>query len=216
MNDGVDPLGQNVGMPAPPNPSVARRSRVAGARNALAVLLLASGVLFGVFYRFADNAENHSYNAGAQPHFPVHVTLGKQYELSTPGGSDALLKREVIVSGIQCTFGQDGSSSTLGITPLTDSRTVHAFATFVGPLTGDISVSCNGVPLLFVDDADNVPSDPAALFVLLATICLTLGTAVALSQLYRRAKAAAGVELQVDHRGDLSAPAAAADSTSGQ
>ena len=105
----------------------------------------------------------------------------------------------MIVAGVQCTFSQDGgAASTLGITTLTDSRTVHAFATFVGPVTGKISIACNGVPALFVDDADDVSSDPAALFVLLATICLTLGTALALSQLYRRAKAAPEAHLPAD------------------
>jgi len=162
-------------------------ARLRAARAALAVVLLGAGVIFGVFYRIADGRENHSYNRGATPHFPVHVTLGKQYELSTPGGGSALVRQGLLVSTIRCTWSGNGTQSDLGITSLAGQRTVHAFATFVGPTTGAVTIRCEGVPSLFVDDADDARADPAGLFVLLATIALTAGAALGLSELYRRA-----------------------------
>jgi hypothetical protein len=168
-------------------PTRTPRGRFAGARPALAAFLLLGGVLFGVFYRVADSSEHHSYNSGALSRFPVHLTLGRQYELSTPGGVEALKKRGISPAAVACTWTSDGSpEATLGIVSLADGRTTHAFATITGPRTGPVTIVCDGVPALFVDDADDVQGDAAGLFVVLATICLTLGVALLLSLLYQR------------------------------
>ncbi len=170
------------------------------------MFLLACAVVFGVSYRIADRSENHSYNAGATPHFPVHVTLGKQYELSTPGGLDALNRQGIVAGSVACTWSGGGIQSSLGISSLAGTRTVHAFATFTGPTTGEISIRCANVPELFVDDADNAASDPAGLFVLLATVSLTAGAALAMSELYRRSTAKRNRATATRHAAAMTSP----------
>jgi hypothetical protein len=156
-----------------------------------AVTLLVLGVVFGALYHVENGREHHSYNAGAKAPDLVRVTLGKQYEVSTPGGIDALIHHGVSIDSISCTYSQAGTGSSsreLDTTALGSStRTVHAVATFVAPVTGDIHLACQGFTGgVFVDDADDVAADPAGLLLLLATIALTIGAALALSVLYRR------------------------------
>jgi hypothetical protein len=160
---------------------------------AAAIVLLALGVVFVVLYRVENGAEHHSYNAGARAANTVHVTLGKQYEISTPGGINTLVDHGVSITNFTCTFAQagTGASRELDVTALGSStRTVHAVATFIGPVTGQVHIACAGFDGgVYVDDADGVPADPAGLFLLLATIAFTVGVALGMSALYRRSSA---------------------------
>jgi hypothetical protein len=160
---------------------------------AAAIVLLALGVVFAVLYRVENGAEHHSYNAGARAANTVHVTLGQQYEISTPGGINTLLDHGVSIDKFTCSFAQAGTGATneLDVTPLGSStRTVHAVATFIGPVTGQVHIACNGfVGGVYVDDADDAPADPAGRFLLLATIAFTFGAALGMSALYRRGSA---------------------------
>jgi len=155
----------------------------------LAVLLLALGVSFAVLYRITDNAEHHSFNAGAKAPDSVHVTAGKQYEISTPGGVKRLAGNGIAGGAVTCTYSTlDGSEGgQLTVAPLgVDTRTVHAIATFVAPITAQVRIKCSGMSGVFVDDSDDAAADPAGLFILLTTIALAAGAALAMSVLYRR------------------------------
>ena len=154
-------------------------------RAASAIVLLALGVVFAVLYRISDGSESHSYNRGALAPRSVHVTAGKLYEVSTPGGVAGLQRRGLSVQLKTCTY-QGAGAGALSLTPLgADTRTVHAVATFVSPVTGQLSIDCPGLPQgTFVDDADDAGADPAGLFLLLATVGFTVGSALGLSALY--------------------------------
>jgi hypothetical protein len=165
-----------------------------GARGLLAIALVVLAAVFALLYRFENSRENHSYNSGATPPLTVHVTLGKQYEISTPGGPKALTAR-VGSGSLNCNYTAVNGKSTdqLDTTRLDDgTRTTHAVATFVAPVTGLVHIECRALQSTFIDDADNVGGDPAGLFVLLCTICLTVGAMLGLSVLYHRSRAPSG------------------------
>jgi hypothetical protein len=81
------------------------------------------------------------------------------------------------------------------ITPLdSGTRATHAVATFAGPVTGAVRIECRALAKTFVDDADDVSSDAAGLFLLLCTIALSTGAWLMLSERYRRRVARAAAE----------------------
>jgi len=91
---------------------------------------------------------------------------------------------------LDCRYRPAGSSvdaQELKTTSLgTDTRTTHAVATFIAPVSGLVSITCGTLSQTYIDDADNTPGDPAGLFILLCAILLTIGVACAMSALYRR------------------------------
>ncbi len=158
-------------------------------RGIVAVISLVFGVVFLLLYAVLNHTENHSFNANATPPLNVAVTAGHTYEISTPGGIVGLLHRGASLSELSCTYTEPGGTAQpLKISALgSDSRTTHAVATFVSPVSGSVHVEC---PELtggtFIDDSDHGAADPAGLFLLLATIALALAVALGLSYLYRR------------------------------
>jgi hypothetical protein len=165
-----------------------------GLSAALAIGLIALAALFAVLYRLDNSRENHSYNAGATPPANVRLTMGKTYEISTPGGLPSLTDRGVNPASLNCNYTPVVGSSTqqLAITALgNDSRTTHAVATFTAPVSGLVHIECRALIATFIDDADNVSGDPAGFFLLLCTIALTVGAMLGLSVLYRYRTAAA-------------------------
>jgi hypothetical protein len=165
-----------------------------GRRGLLAIGLIVLAAVFAVLYRVENSSEDHSYNSGATPPLTVHVTTGKQYEISTPGGPKALTAR-VGSGALNCNYTPVNGNSTdaLDTTRFDDgTRTTHAVGTFVAPVTGSVRIECRALTTTFIDDADNVSGDPAGLFLLLCTICLTVGAMLGLSVLYQRSIARSG------------------------
>jgi hypothetical protein len=181
----------------PTDPTVLARPAALPSRplGLLAGLLLLLGILFVVLWSIQDGSEHHSFNSGATPPASVHITAGKQYEISTPGGIKRLDDAGIVLGTTQCTYATPGAGNTqqLPITVLgAGTRTVHAVATFIAPATGDFRINCAELPGTYVDDADNGAGDLAGLFVLLATLVLTVGAGLGLSVLYRRTSNAPG------------------------
>jgi hypothetical protein len=155
----------------------------------VAVVLIALAVVFAVLYRIENASENHSYNSGGAPPVDVKITLGKQYEISAPGGMSRLIAHGGLPSALNCNYTPvDGTQTRqLDTTALpTDTRTTHAVATFTGPVSGLVRIECRALGATYIDDADNAGGDPAGLFLLLCTVLLTLGAALGMSVLYRR------------------------------
>jgi hypothetical protein len=157
-------------------------------RGVVAVMLIAAAVLLAGLYRVADGTEHHSYNSGAVPPMTVKLTNGQTYEISVPGGRDALKKRGVSTQVAQCSFTQGSSGQrVLKVTPVSaDVRATHAIATFTSPVSGEVHVDCAGWGAVYVDDADDAEWDYAGLFLLLTTITLTLAVALGISAMYAR------------------------------
>jgi len=157
-------------------------------RGPIAVVLLLAGVLFGGLYRVADGVEKHSYNAGAVPPQTVQLTKGRQYEISVPGGRDALAKRGISATVAQCSITpSSGGPVQLTVTVIPqDVRPTNALATFTSPLTGQAHLDCGTWGAVYVDDSDDSSWDFAGLFLVLTAVFLTLGVALGLSALYAR------------------------------
>src|SRR4249919_2518484 len=99
----------------------------------VAVLALVSGALllsslaFLGLWLITDDSQNHAYNPGAMPPTTVALTAGRQYQLSTADGAEALAAQHLNTVRDACAWSVGGSApQTLVLTPLpADSRSLH-------------------------------------------------------------------------------------------
>ena len=169
-------------MAAPP------RDRSGASLAAGAVLLVLALVLFASS-RVVAAGQRHAYDPAANPPPAYHLTAGKTYQLSSTR-SVAELKQAGTLTDLACYV----TSSTGVQTPVTlastadDDRNLHHFATLVAPSTGEVRLSCTGIPDVFIDDADNSPPDRSAPLVLLSILAGLLGVIAACSGGYARGR----------------------------
>ena len=164
---------------------------------AAVVALLLGLALLGV-WRVLGSSQNLPYDSGATPASSVQVTRGQTYSIAVPGGVGAMLARGVPtrtvdgqqVVNLQCTWAQGSqAASASGAQPLTVSeestgtKAENTVGHFVSPVSGRVRVFCNGWGAVFIPDSNDRPYDWAGLSLLLATILLTVGAALALSEL---------------------------------
>lgn len=162
-------------------------SRASMQRAAAATVLIVAGLVLGALSRVFSATEHHAFSAGAVSPNSAHVTLGKTYGLSTPGGVRALDAQGIDVSSAQCEWSADGSAKQAlpAAAGGSSSKATNVVATFVAPYSGEIHVDCLGWGPMFLDNADDASADPAGWLVLLVSIALTAGVALALSVLRR-------------------------------
>jgi hypothetical protein len=141
-------------------------------------------VCFGVARLFSAG-QRHAYDAGATPLPSYHLTSGRTYQMSAPGGVIKLKKLRVIGQGMNpsCFWSTDGGPQKLVeiVSTSEDERDLHAFAVFRAPRTGNLHISCAGIDRVFVDDADNAAGDTGAALMLAAILLGVAGLAAALS-----------------------------------
>ncbi|MCW2539149.1 MAG: hypothetical protein JWN95_874 [Frankiales bacterium] len=168
-----------MALSVPPTVVAARRRLVVGA----AVLLLAF-VLLAVA-RLAAGSQHHAYDgSGASPPSTYRLTAGKVYQLSSTDGPATLAAKGVIGSGVtlNCTgTSSDGAQPLSIVATMDDARDLHVFATFQLTRSGDYHVSCQGVPKVFVDDADDAGSAWPSGIVVVTTVLAAIGVALAAS-----------------------------------
>jgi len=68
------------------------------------------GVLLFGLYRVSSGTENHSYSSSPDAPTEVKLTAGTEYELSVPGGQDALVKRGADTQSAQCEWSVNGTA----------------------------------------------------------------------------------------------------------
>ncbi len=161
--------------------------------------LLVGLALLGA-WRVIGGSQNLPFDNGATPPSSVAVTAGKTYSLAVPGGVPAMLARgvptrvldEQTVINLQCTWSNaaDGSGPAgiddqpLSVSPeAVGTKAETTVAHFVAPRTGQLRVYCSGWGAMFVPDSNDRAHDWAGLALLLATILLTIGAALALAEL---------------------------------
>lgn len=156
--------------------------RASAARAAAAIGLVILAVLLGALYRIVSGTEHHAFANGAVPLDSAHLTIGKAYTLSTPGGVQRLIARGVDPNAAQCEWSVDGSASqALTVAPAApNTKAINVVASFVAPYTGDIHIDCLGWGPMFLDDADTTSADYAGWLLLLATMTLTGGVVLAM------------------------------------
>lgn len=168
-----------------------RLPRINGVTAGLAALLLLLGLALLGLWRVLDGNERLPFADGAAPPAYVRVTVGQTYQIAVPGGVRAMLARGFAVSqngtiALDCQYTPRGS---VGFSPLeltaesSDTKAETTVGEFVGPVTGDIRVTCSGWGAVFVPNSDDRPSDHAGLALLGSIILLTAGAALGLSQL---------------------------------
>ena len=167
-------------------------------RAVAAVVALLLGLALVGAWRVVGGNQNLPYDTGATPASSVRVTRGQTYSIAVPGGVGAMLARCTPtrtvggqdVVNLQCTWtpGSQAASPSSG-QPLTlseestDTKAENTVGHFVSPVSGQVRVYCSGWGAVFVPDSDDRPYDWAGLSLLLATILLTVGAALALSEL---------------------------------
>jgi hypothetical protein len=156
-----------------------------GLRAAAATGLIIAALLFGALYRIVSGTEHHAYAPGAVAPNSVHLTLGKTYLLSAAGGVKDLQARGVDVATPQCEWSVGGAGSqALTVTAAgSQTKATDVVGTFEAPYTGDVHIDCLGWGPMFVDNADTSAPDVAGWLLLIATVMLTAGIALALATL---------------------------------
>lgn len=171
--------------------------RGAPTRAVAAVVTLLLGLAMLGFWRVVSGTQNLPFDKGATPPSSVQVTKGREYALAVPGGVRALIAhgmptrstgdQQLVV--LECTWSPASERFTSARSPLTvqaETSTTKAendVGHFYAPITGRIHVDCAGWGPMFVPNSDNRAHDWAGTALLLATILLTIGGALALSEL---------------------------------
>ena len=182
-----------------------RRASVAG-------LLVILGLLLCGLYRILSGTENFAFSSGSLPPQTARVTAGTQYLISVRGGVDAILARGGLLTSPQCEWStSDSSAQALTVTAYdTNTKAINTVGTFIAPVTGDIHIACAGWGPVFVDDADDAPSDVAGWMLFAGIVCLTVGVGLAISAMRagsdaRASERAAREHDQVEGRVDVAA-----------
>ncbi len=153
-------------------PAARSQSRTATAGVVLTLL----GLALFVLSRTSLSGEHHAYALGSAPS-SVQVTAGHTYRVSIRGGVGRAQELGVTPATLSCTL----SSSTVGTRGLTvtpeavDTKATQVIASFVAPLSGRVQLACNGLPHVFVDNADDSGFDTAGLLLLAAVLALAVG-----------------------------------------
>jgi hypothetical protein len=162
---------------------------------AAVVTLLAGVALLGV-WRVVSGNQDLPFDKGAVAPASVAVTKGHEYALAVPGGVPAMIARGVptrntgdqTVIALECTWSSPGDSTGTR-SPLTASeesdgtKAEDTVGHFHAPITGRIRIDCAGWGLMFIPNSDDAAHDWAGLALLLSIILLTIGGALALSEL---------------------------------
>jgi hypothetical protein len=158
------------------------------------MLLTLAGLALWVLYRVQAGGEAHSFTPDAVAPRTVHITQSHTYHLSIPGGVKAELALGIDSSVLQCAIAPAGGATDgLAITAEdAGSKATNQIASFIAPFTGTAHIYCTSLPPIFVDDADDAAADVSGWWLVLATICLTIGLPMLLSVLRRGPRGSAG------------------------
>ena len=163
-------------------------------RGALAIGLLLIGFLSLGLWRVISGSEHQAFAVGATPAESYQVKAGDSYSLAVPGGVSALVKHGIpkipaqngTTHGLSCEWSVNGSANqalSISIESL-DTKATNTVAHFISPVSGPISVTCDGWGRVFVPDARSGSGDASGWFLLLSIITLTAGAVLALSAGY--------------------------------
>jgi hypothetical protein len=190
------PHAQEVAMTAGPILLLAgsRRNAIAQLATGIVVGLLAVVVFAGS--RFVAANSHHAYDPGARPPPSFAVAAGRTYQLSSAESVQRLTATGVL-SNLGCTWsavGRDDADQLPITSTLSDDRNLHTFALFAAPVTGSITIRCNGLDRVLVDDAEDSKPDYSALLMLISTGLALAGAVLAVAGGY------AAVEEAATHR----------------
>jgi hypothetical protein len=211
--------GRRTNLPGMDRAALRRPSRVS-----LATGLIVLGLLGLVLWKVASASEALPYSNDAAPPASVEVTRGHTYSLAVPGGADAMVAAGIRASGsgslaLTCRYASAGAPRLLQVSPeATGTKAENTVARFVAPLSGRISVSCDGWGAVFVPDSDDRPTDWSGWALLVGVGALSVGAGLALSAAHRRWTVLAGAgsgpaepDDEVESRVDVEVPGVGED-----
>jgi hypothetical protein len=163
-------------------------------RVAVAAALVLIGLASFGAWRVLSGSEDLPFADGATPPSSALVTKDKTYSLAVPGGVRAMLAGGVPVAAangnqtisLQCTWATGDTTDAQTLTVAAESTSTKAENTvghFDAPITGRIHVNCDGWGAMFIPDSEDRSADWSGWALLIAIITLTVGGALALSEL---------------------------------
>lgn len=169
------------------------------ARLAVGVVLVLLAITFLGLAKLVSGAQRHAYDPHATPPATYSVTAGRDYQLSSSKGVEALVKSGVIAAGAKpncVATGEDGVQTPMPLESVRDDpRDLHVFADWHSTITDQVHISCSGVPAVFLDDADDSPPDYSAPLTVLAAVLGAAGVVMVASGAYARLSEPADVEM---------------------
>jgi hypothetical protein len=118
-----------------------------------------------------------SWDSGSPP-ATVTLRTGNVYYLSTTGGiGPASAAFSADGGSLSCTYSDTISKDVaLSVTPVTvDNRILHRVASFIAPSDLPMSITCDAIGPVYVDDATSAAFDRSGLFVILTILLGFLG-----------------------------------------
>ena len=168
-------------------------------RLTVGVVLVLLAITFMGTAKLVSGAQRHAYDPHATPPATYAVTAGQDYQLSSSKGVEALDKSGAIATGAQprcVTTSEDGVQTPMQLDSVRDDpRDLHVFASWHSTITDQVHISCNGVPAVFLDDADDSPPDYSAPLIVLATLLGAIGVVMIASGAYARLSEPSDVEM---------------------
>jgi hypothetical protein len=163
-------------------------------RGAVGAVLLLLGLASLGGWRLLSGIQSQPYASGATPPTSVHVTEGHSYSLAVPGGVGAMIRAGVPTTptrngaqlGLECSWSIHGAAAQ-ALTVSAESVDTKAETTvggFVAPATGALRITCAHWGAMYVPDSDDRAADVSGWLLVLSTIALTIGGALALSAGY--------------------------------
>lgn len=181
-------------MVRPGRPRLAGRSRSLAFRGGAAALLLLIGLAALGGWRVLSGTESQPFAEGASPPGTVQVTQNRTYSLAVPGGAPAMLAAGVAATptssgdelGLECSWSINGTAAqSLTVSPESvDTKAETTVGHFIAPATGALKITCAHWGAMYVPDSDDRAGDPSGWLLVLSTITLTVGGALALSAIY--------------------------------
>jgi hypothetical protein len=149
-------------------------------------LLVLAGLGCWVLYlKQSGGAEHHSYDRAGDPPAHVRLVAGKTYSIAVHGGVGRELRLGLDPGSLHCTATRqgEGPGALQLATENRDTKATNQIASFVSGVTGLVQVRCNGIGAVYVDDAASASFDWSGMWLVLASLALTIGIPLGLSGL---------------------------------
>ena len=144
------------------------------------LLLVVTGAVLLIARYLTAHYERHSFVDGQSPARYVTVEAGKTYWVSVRGGVKHEKELGQPPSALQCSAQQrNGPEITLDLTREgNDTKLVNGLASFRSPVSGEVHVTCVGLPDVYLDATSG---DPSGVLLVVGTALLTIGVPLLLS-----------------------------------
>ena len=153
--------------------------------------LVLIGLVSWALYSVAAGSENHSFRPNGAPPASVRLVEGHTYWIAIPGGVARLRASGVDPAHLSCTAAPPGQApAALKVSPVVsagsdDTKFINRIGSFVAGRSGSVHVECQGIGVVYIDNAADSGFDWSGLWLVLAALALVVGLPLILSGLRR-------------------------------